>query len=101
MSNYTRKGMRIICKFDEVDWLSGLAYEVLDVIKNKIPKTDRKWRYKDRYFEVYAFPRNIELLEAVYAKERQTSLMLDKKGFDEFMAQFDEPEPVRVTDIAL
>lgn len=97
MSSYTQKGMKIICKFDDTDWITGLAYEVLDVIKGKIPKLERKWIYKEKYFEVYAFPRNVAILKEAYSKERQMAFILDKESLDEcnaFLAQFDDKTKV-------
>lgn len=101
MSNYTQIGMKIICKFDESDWLTGLAYDVLDVVKNKIPKSERKWMYKERYFEVYAFPHNVKRMKEVYASERQMSMQLDQKSFDEmneFLHQFDDAPVPKVAE---
>ena len=99
MSNYKQVGMKIVSIFDESDWLTGLAYDVLDVIKNKVPKSERRWM-KDHY-EVYAFPHNVKAMKAVYAVERQMSMQLDKKSFDEmnqFLDQFDDKPIAKVVE---
>jgi len=98
MSTYKQIGMKVICDFDDQDWATGKAYDILDVIKNKIPKTDRKWLYKEGYFVVYGFPKNVVLMREVYSREYQMPLLLDQKSFDEvqeWLTKFDEEDPKR------
>jgi len=98
MSTYKQIGMKVICDFDDQDWATGKAYDILDTIKNKIPKTDRKFNFKTKVWTIYGFPKNVVLMREVYSREYQMPLLLDQKSFDEvqkWLVQFDEEDPKR------